>query len=316
MSNSEQPQTRIVPTMRGAPPLLAVALALRPLLTGSLAPFAALHLPQPVPGAARGVSADGWREGKLCDVSLPPFSAKGDNVTDDTLAIQRAIDACGDLPAPGGTVLLRAGRSFVSGSLWLRSNLTFRVAKGATLIGSTRWAAYPMVYTRSSCTMMEAHAALLNGGRCLAMKQPRVGWDDCARWRKLENVVIDGGGEISGNGDQWWQRCTPTCPDGSDTIQRPTLFGLLWVDGLTISGLTIRHSAFWTIHPTSVQQLPRRLPAPPQKEAALLGIRFSNNVRVTGNDVLQTGPGTDGLDPDSCWNVCAAPHAFPTPGVS
>ncbi len=235
--------------MRAGTPLLAVALALRPLLTGSLAPFAPLHLPQPVPGAARGVSPDGWREGKLCDVSLPPFSAKGDNVTDDTLAIQRAIDACGDLPAPGGTVLL-TGRSFVSGSLWLRSNLTFRVEKGATLIGSTRWAAYPMVYTRSSCTMMEAHAALLNGGRCLAMKQPRVGWDDCARWRKLENVVIDGGGEISGNGDQWWQRCTPSCPDGTDTNQRPTLFGLLWVDGLTISGLTIRHSAFWTIHPT------------------------------------------------------------------
>ncbi len=52
-----------------------------------------------------------------------------------------------------------------SGSLWLRSNLTFRVEKGATLIGSTRWAAYPMVYTRSSCTMMEDRPSVEESGR-------------------------------------------------------------------------------------------------------------------------------------------------------
>jgi hypothetical protein len=34
-----------------------------------------------------------------------------------------------------------------------------------------------MTYTRSGCTMMVAHAALLNAGRCLALKTPGVGWD-------------------------------------------------------------------------------------------------------------------------------------------
>lgn len=54
-------------------------------------------------------------------------------------------------------------------------------------------------------------------------------------------------------------------------------------------GLSLRHSAFWTIHPT-----------------------FSNNVRVVNNSVLQTKPGTDGLDPDSCWNVYIADNVFST----
>ena len=55
-----------------------------------------------------------------------------------------------------------------------------------------------MTYTRSSCTMVHAHAALLNGGHCTKMKDPLVGWDDCAEWRKLTNVVIEGGGTING----------------------------------------------------------------------------------------------------------------------
>jgi polygalacturonase len=65
-----------------------------------------------------------------------------------------------------------------------------------------------------------------------------------------------------------------------DTSQRPTLLGLLWVDGLTISDLSFIHSAAWTLHPA-----------------------FSSNIRVVRNQILQTQPGTDGLDPDSCWNV-------------
>lgn len=268
-----------------------MAYAPRGTVRSSNAPFAAVHLTQPVSGAARALSPDAWRAGMLCDVTRPPYSARGDNMTDDTFAIQRAIDDCGDQPHPGGTVLLPAGRSFVSGSLWLRSNLTLRVEMGAVLIGSTDWRAYNMTYTRSGCTMMSAHAALLNAGRCLRMKSPRVGFDDCAEWSRLSNLVISGGGEINGNGDQWWSPggCLPTCPDGTDTGQRPTLLGLLWVDGLTISGMKLRHSAFWTVHPA-----------------------FSNNIRIVGNSVWSNGHGTDGIDPDSCWNLYIANNTVST----
>jgi hypothetical protein len=79
--------------------------------TVSLAPFDDYAISQPVPGA---VSFPGR---KLCDVTQPPYSAKGDNLTVDTAALQRAIDACGDSPA-GGNVLLPQGGWFVSGALW------------------------------------------------------------------------------------------------------------------------------------------------------------------------------------------------------
>ena len=46
--------------------------------------------------------------------------------------------------------------------------------------------------------MISAYAGLLNGGRCLAMKAHPVGGDDCARWSKLSNVVIEGGGTLDG----------------------------------------------------------------------------------------------------------------------
>ena len=147
---------------RALPLLLPLLLALLQLLPPSLqrAPFAPTHMLQPVPGAARA-APNVWREGMLCDVTHPPYNATGDNLTDDTRSIQRAIDACGDLPGSGGTVILPSGRSFRSGSLWLRSNLTFRVEPGSTLIGSKNWSAYPITYTRSGCTMMPAHAGLL-----------------------------------------------------------------------------------------------------------------------------------------------------------
>lgn len=86
------------------------------------APFAAEILPQPVAGAPRDRAASG---GRLCNISSVPYSAaNGSNATE---ALQRAIDDCGGLPHPGGTVLVPAGLHLWSASLWLRSNLTLRV---------------------------------------------------------------------------------------------------------------------------------------------------------------------------------------------
>jgi hypothetical protein len=48
-----------------------------------------------------------------------------------------------------------------------------------------------------------AHAGFLNGGVCIKLKNPLVGWDDCDEWSKLENVVIEGGGTLDANGDDW-----------------------------------------------------------------------------------------------------------------
>lgn len=223
-------------------------------------PFPTTRLEQPVPGPARGLSPDAWREGKLCNVTQPPFNAVGgvcvvvymcvlqgvdlcvlascadtlpvDGKTNNTAALQRAIDACGNL-AEGGTVLLPAGGgSFVSGSLWLKSNLTFRIEKGSTLLGGTAMQDAPVVYSRRECVMMDAHAGLLNGALCHGMVASPTGGDDCKEWGKLENVVIEGEGTIDGDGEHWFKSKAGRA--------RPMMVDLLWINGLTIRDLHIR----------------------------------------------------------------------------
>ena len=65
--------------------------------------------------------------------SVLDVGAKGDGITKDTRAIQAAVDAAH--AAGGGTVLLPAG-IYLSGSIWLKDDITFSLAEGAVLKGS------------------------------------------------------------------------------------------------------------------------------------------------------------------------------------
>ncbi|KAA0158576.1 hypothetical protein FNF27_08279 [Cafeteria roenbergensis] len=225
--------------------------------------------------------------------SVQDFGAKPNTGTAQTAAIQAAIDACsGDTAGEVVLPLLPEGGNWTSGSLFLNSNLVFRIAPGAALLGSTSMdnETYPTVYTRVAGTMGFAPASLLNGARCqdLSGYDPAKVGDQCKRWNKLSNVVITGAassqdpserpalgaspgaGIIDGQGEGWWQHLD----------FRPTLLGLLWIDGLTLSDLYLTRSPFWTVHPL-----------------------FSSNVLADGLTVRTSGPNTDGFDPDSCANV-------------
>ena len=73
------------------------------------------------------------------DYSVSDFGARGDGKTVNTRAIQRVIDLCAE---KGGKVIIPQGE-FVTGTLFLKSNVTLRLERGAHLLGSTNLADYP-----------------------------------------------------------------------------------------------------------------------------------------------------------------------------
>ena len=86
------------------------------------------------------------------------FGAKGDGVTKDTAAIQKALDACGT--NGGGTVSLPDG-IFLTG-LILHANTTLQLAQRASLLGSPDIADYPLENVRWEGEFREGHRALLS----------------------------------------------------------------------------------------------------------------------------------------------------------
>src|SRR6266545_3101642 len=75
---------------------------------------------------------------KVFDVK--EFGAVGDGKSSATKQLQSAIDAAGK--AGGGTVLVPAGQ-FVTGTLWMKSNVTLQIEAGATLLGSQEKQEFP-----------------------------------------------------------------------------------------------------------------------------------------------------------------------------
>ena len=75
------------------------------------------------------------------------FGAVGDGITNDTFAIQAAIDACS--VAGGGRVVLPAGKVYRTGAIVLRSNLEFHLEMGAVLKGSDLLSDYELFGRRA-----------------------------------------------------------------------------------------------------------------------------------------------------------------------
>ncbi|WP_372772250.1 glycoside hydrolase family 28 protein [Mangrovibacterium sp.] len=160
--------------------------------------------------------------------NIKNFGAKGDSITNDTKAIQTAIDACTE--AGGGKVWVPAG-DYVIAPIHLKSNVTFSLDYGASLLGSQN----------------------IDDYKTDNMIPSREGNSECLIYAgNASNITLEGLGTIDGRG-------TPEAfprfagPGGKDN--RPRLVRIENCKNVTFSGLTYRRPAFWGIHLVDCKKL-------------------------------------------------------------
>jgi hypothetical protein len=138
---------------------------------------------------------------------ITSYSAVGDGSTDNTLAIQSAINAANT--AGGGKVVIPSG-TFMSGPLTMKNNVTLNLASGATL-KMLPYGTYPLSGS--------SYASFIT----------------CA---SLHDVAITGSGTIDGQGSAWWTAYS----NGSLTVRRPQLVSVTNSTYVLIQGVTLKNS--------------------------------------------------------------------------
>jgi hypothetical protein len=113
------------------------------------------------------------------------FGAKNDGKTLATKAIQAAIDAA--FEAGGGKVVLTPG-TYLSGTIFLKDNVTLEVLSGATLFGSPDTADYTPLVWGHNVDRQPFHLVVI---------------------KDANNAEICGGGTIDGNGFAFWKDYDP-----------------------------------------------------------------------------------------------------------
>ncbi|MBN1976211.1 MAG: glycoside hydrolase family 28 protein [Anaerolineae bacterium] len=161
--------------------------------------------------------------------SIRDYGAVGDGQTLDTPAIQATIEACSR--AGGGTVYIPAG-SHVTGSIFLKRNITLYLDAGATLLGSLETADYPAVDSHWEGASHKTHAPLIGGN-------------------DLENVAVVGRGSIDARGAFWWEMLRERTLDRP----RPRLISFGRCTNVLIEGITLTNSPSWTLHPFNCENV-------------------------------------------------------------
>lgn len=199
-------------------------------------------------------------------LNVKRFNAKGDGVTDDTVAIQAAVICSPD----NGRVFIPQGRYKVK-TIFLKSNMTLELEKGATLVFDGEFYQGGIL---PGLTMDSKGGEYYLGSW---EGNPLDSYTSLLQGINIGNVKIIGEGTLEGQGSNWWHS-----PKEKKGAWRPRLVQFIHSRDIMIQGLTLQNSPSWTLHPL-----------------------FSRNLTFTDLKILgpKESPNTDGLNPESCENV-------------
>jgi polygalacturonase len=167
--------------------------------------------------------------------------------------------------------------TYLVGALFLKSHVHLRVDAGVTLLASREESQYPVEATRIAGIEMPWPAALINvNGQ--------------------EDVEVSGEGTVDGQGDFWWKRYWELRKDYESRgirwaadydCRRVRLVAAFGSRDLTLAGLHLRRSGFWTVQITYCDRV------------TVDGVRITDNFSAGS----VKGASTDGIDIDSSRRV-------------
>ncbi len=193
--------------------------------------------------------------------NIKQYGAVGDGKTDDAKAIQKAIDACH--AAGGGRVVVPAGITFLTGPFDLKSFVELHVEANAKLLANPD----EHVYTQSAFRNNKGEGTIWIGGE------------------NLVNVTIAGSGTIDGNGISFMGaelEDSYVLKPFNIIDPRPHVLTIVGGKNIRIKDLTIRNSAYWTVHLVGCD------------DVAISNITLLNSLKVRNSD---------GIDLDHSKNV-------------
>ncbi|KAI9449248.1 hypothetical protein F5148DRAFT_1291713 [Russula earlei] len=163
---------------------------------------------------------NGFETKPVKEFVITDYGAISDTTTINTLAIQKAIDAC--TAAGGGVVVIPKG-NYLSGAIFLKQNVSLRVDKDGVLKGSVNPDDYPAIDTRWEGEERKWSACLVNADG-------------------LHGIRLYGEGTIDGSGEVWTKRGWKGLPYG-----KPRLIGIQNCKDITIEALQLHNQASWCL---------------------------------------------------------------------